>query len=466
MKSRVRSIRSVLFLLICIQPFMDVVSYWMNALGGSNELTLFIRFGLLALTVLWGFRHSRRKKVYGALAVFSIVFLAAHSFACRQAGYADPAADLTNQIRILVLPWTTLSFMTFLEQDPGAYNTIRRSFLICFLLILTVEILATVTGTDPHTYANKGIGVCGWFYFPNSQSAILTMLIPVAMCLVLEKKPGAISALLVSSVCFGTLYLFATRLSYFGVAFTGLILGLGYLLKGKATRSQGLVILSVMIVFMALYPVSPMTKNQTAMNGNYEKRQVWIDEQLALSEGQEEPERLEPIYEEFLPGLVEHFGLERTVKAYDSRTDCHIADVRAAKLTYSKLLLQDSPGSSKLFGMEISRWVTSSGSYDVENDLHGIFFLCGGFGLAAMLAFFLFFVLRSGLFILRNPKELFSPHILGWGTSVLLCAAHIYATAGVLRRPNANFYLAVCLAVIWYLTGKQKNAPLHTDTRN
>lgn len=450
MYSRTKGIRPAIFFLICIQPLMDVLSYWLNAMDSGNELTLFIRFGLLAMTIIWGFLHSRRKKTYIALAVCSVVFLAAHIFACLQAGYAEPFADLTNQIRILVLPWTTLSFITFLEQEPMALTTVRNGFMVSFLLILMVEILSTLTGTDPHTYANKGIGVCGWFYFPNCQSAILTMLIPVVMFYLLDRKGGIWFTLLVSTVCFGTLFLFATRLAYLGLVVIGLVLGIGFLFK--SARAQGLVVLAVMVVFGALYPVSPMVKNQELMSQNYENRQVWIDEQLALSEGQDELTRLEPIYEEYLPGLVEHFGLERTVQAYNGRTDRNIADVRAAKLTYSKLLLEDSPFSAKLFGMEISRWVTSFGSYDVENDLHGIFFLCGGLGLAAMLAFLVLFFLRAALYLLRNPRMLLSTHILAWGTAAILCAAHIYATAGVLRRPNANFYLAVCLAVIWSLT--------------
>ena len=41
---------------------------------------------------------------------------------------------------------------------------------------------------NPYTYRDqKTVGVCGWFYFANSQSAILTMLVPVSLCFVLEK---------------------------------------------------------------------------------------------------------------------------------------------------------------------------------------------------------------------------------------------------------------------------------------
>ena len=123
--------------------------------------------------------------------------------------------------------------------------------------------------------------------------------------------------------------------------------------------------------------------------------------------------------------------------------------MRRAKLTYSRLLLEDSPLSAKLFGMELGRWYTSSGPYDVENDLQGIFYLCGGAGLALMLGFFLYFALWMLRALLKKKLPLLTPELLAVCTALLSCFAHVYATAGVLRRPNASFYLAVCLALLW-----------------
>lgn len=451
MKSPTQRTRLLALLLIGIQPFLDVVSYWLNFAGGSNELTLMFRFGLLALTVGLGFAHSRKKRAYGALGIISLLILLLHGFACLQAGYADPVSDLVNLIRVLVLPWTALAFMTFLDRGLAKPGELARAFLVNLGVILLVQIASTLTGTDPHTYAGKGIGLCGWFYDTSSQSAILSMLVPVALVSALNRKPGPLSALLFGTLGLGMLYLYATRLSYFAAVLTGLVLGGLYVLKGAKTRSQGAVLLAVALVLAGLYPVSPMVKNQRMSAVNYELRQEWIDEQLELNRDKDTLEQLKPIYENYLPGLVEQFGLERVAEAYQYRTDCRIAETRPAKLNYSKLLLEDSPGSAVLFGMELSRFVTSSGVYDVENDLHGMFFLFGLLGLGAMLLFLLFFVWQALRAFLRNPPAFFSPEIVGWGLTALMGGAHVYATSGVLRRPNSSFYLAVCLAAVWYL---------------
>ena len=76
-----------------------------------------------------------------------------------------------------------------------------------------MELLATATGTDPHTYPNKSLGILGWFYFANSQSAILCMLTPIAMIYVLRRFSGPVPFLIVSLLFMGMLFLFATRLS-------------------------------------------------------------------------------------------------------------------------------------------------------------------------------------------------------------------------------------------------------------
>mgnify|MGYP002576779066 CR=1 FL=1 len=104
---------------------------------------------------------------------------------------------------------------------------------------------------------------------------------------------------------------------------------------------------------------------------------------------------------------------------------------------------------AKLFGMELSRWDTESGSYDVENDFHGIFFLCGGVGLVLLLGYLGWFVVLVIRGFVKKKFALLTPEFVALLVSLVTCAAHIYATSGVLRRPNASFYLAVCLALCW-----------------
>lgn len=101
-----------------------------------------------------------------------------------------------------------------------------------------------------------------------------------------------------------------------------------------------------------------MTKNQTLVAQNAVLKQenidtlVTQDTALAESQGLSGDElklyALESAYDTYLPGLVEQFGLARTAEAYGySQKASDICDVRRAKLTYSRLLLEDSPLSAK-----------------------------------------------------------------------------------------------------------------------
>lgn len=459
--------------LIVIQPLLDVTSYWLNAGGAENTPTLVLRLGLLLITVLLGFTLAEKRRSYYITAGVLLALTLGHVLACIQFGYAKPMRDLTNLVRIYLMPLTVLSFCTLLRRFPDLRKQIPMAFALCLLLILVVELLAAATGTDPHTYPNKSIGLLGWFYYANSQSAILCMLAPVVIVYMLRRFSSPIPFLLTSLVAMGMLFLLATRLAMLGCILTGLALGLCLLLRRNWLQGAWLILLAV--VFALLIPLSPMTNNQQKVQDNAQIKQEEIDRTVSQKQvltrkagktnqssqdsqdsqssqsSQERPElSLRTAYDTYLPGLVEHFGLTRTAEAYGySQNAADICDVRRAKLTYSRLLLEDSPASAKLFGMELSRWDTSSGSYDVENDFHGIFFLCGGVGLVLLLCFLGWFVVLAVRGFIRKKFALLTPEFVALLVSLATCTAHIYATSGVLRRPNASFYLAVCLALCW-----------------
>ena len=456
--STLRSPVTWLLALIVIQPVLDVLSYWLNASGSENTLTLALRLLLLLITCGTGFLMAPHKRPYYITGSILLLLVLGHIAACLQYGYGQPLRDLTNLVRIFLLPLTTLSFITFLQVWPELRAKIPGAFFLCLVMILLVELLSTVTGTDPHTYANKSIGVLGWFYFANSQSAILTMLVPVSIVYAWHRWPGAIAAGLCSLIGMGMLFLFATRLAYLGCLAVGAALGLCFLLHRN--KALGLWLLVLTLVFGAMLPISPMAKNQKLVAENAILKQEDIDtmtmadtaaaEAHGLTGDQLRLAQLEHSYETYLPGLVEHFGLQRTAEAYSYSTRASdICDVRRARITYSRLLLEDSPTLSKFFGMELSRWDSSSGSYDVENDMHGIFFLCGGAGLCLILIFFGYFIVAVLCCLFRYRAKLLTPDFVALCTALILCGAHVYATAGVLRRPNAAFYLAVCLAMLW-----------------
>ena len=479
-------------ILIIIQPVLDVLSYWMSEFGMSNTLTLLLRMGVLALTLLFAFIITDKKHIYLIAMTIMAAIYAGHVFACVQAGYVDPVADLTNYIRVIQMPLLVMAFITFMRTDDKAFDYIQMGASVALLIMFAVEILSTVTGTDPHTYSD-GTGIIGWFYNTNSQSSNLCVLSPILLIWQLNQKKRR-PVLIISSIilCCLSMYLFSTRLAYLGLmAFT---VGMGVMiivLRRKMWR-YGVGLLLAAVVFAVLLPVSPTYQHLNGSDKIQSERQQWLDAELSdkredinnlldklpddeadtetsdsetgedetheveetLSADEKERliEELTPIYEKYVGDFVKRFGAEKTMEMYDYTLDVReFSSTRAKKLMFAEMLMVDSPASAKLFGVEVSRFTFDGTIYDVENDFHGIYFLYGGVGFAAYLLFLAYFAFIIVKALVKNFKKYFTLEAVAYGISLVVCIAHAYNTAGVLRRPNASIYMSVVLAVIYYL---------------
>lgn len=454
------------FLLIVIQPLMDVLSFWMDSMGAGNLGTLLLRLCVLLCTVLTGFFLSRKKALW--LCLFAVLLLHAggHAVGCFQSGYDAPAADLTNLVRIYQLPLTVFAFVSFFRREEGCLRVVAPAFAVNLAVIALVELLATLTGTDPHTYANKAIGVLGWFSTTNAQSAIISMLVPTVLAWFAGKKrPLWLAGACLS--CFSLLFLFATRLAYASLVGCAFAMAVGCLIIGRLQKTSMVPIAAVFAAFglaaLLFYGISPMRQNSLRMAENAILKQQDIDaliaaDEKAAAEDGRELARLKSAYEKYLPRVTARFGLEAAAEEYGYSTSVSdIANARWEKLTYCRLLLREQPGCS-LFGVERQDLIHGELISDPENDFHSIRYLCGWVGLGLLLAFLLAFLLR----ILRGLRARFSTVFtlpaLGCGISLLCGLAHAYFTESVLRRPNSNFYLAVLLAVAFMLTA-------HTEKR-
>ena len=187
---------------------------------------------------------------------------------------------------------------------------------------------------------------------------------------------------------------------------------------------------------------------------------------------------MEDAYRLFLPGLMDRFGAERTMQIYDySQNVDQVGNQRLMRLNFCRLLMEDSPDSAKWFGINRSRMAQEalhtdvlSGKqektltwYDPENDFHGIYYLCGGVGLGLMIAFIAYFALRALGSMCVDFKRVFSVDFAAVGISCCCAVVHCYFSASILRFNSASVYLAMLLAVMWFLsnTGRtpRKTAP-------
>ena len=461
-----------------LQPLLDVLGFWQNKAGLGNGGTLTIRVLLLICTLLAGFLLSGRKWIYYTAAGVFALYLTGHVLCCVHDGYLNPIEDLTEQVRIFLMPATVICFITFMRKNEKVFPALQKGLALNAGLILLVELLSLITGTDPHTYSNKGIGVLGWFLWANSQSAILSILCPLTIVWAIGRYRGKILPVaLISFVSFGMLFCAATRLAYAALLASGLCLAFLLLLCGKEYRRSFAVVLLLTACFAALLPLSPMMRNLRAVEENAVKKQELVDRTAARygvqpgSSSTDDPEALKAAYSFMLQGLVDRFGLERVAKEYDNSLDVsRIWDRRRMLLTGCHLLMEESSPSAKVFGLELCRMRQTTVLYDFdtdsfaegvqpfdpENDFLGVFYLCGGVGLALILFTIGLTGFRALFALIRRPKQVLTPEFAAFAIALCVALVYAYATVSVLRRNNASIYLALVLAGLWIRSDHKK----------
>ena len=452
--------RMVTFLIL-LQPLLDILSFWTDRLGMSNGITLGLRFLMLAGFGLFGFCISNRKKSYLLLAAVYLILLIGHVYACTLQGYREPVYDLTNFVRVAQMPLFAFCFITCLRRNRRCYRAIELGLIYSFWIITAALVLGVLTGTAAPTYEESGYGLVGWVTFGNSQSAILSILVPVVITLAYRQRNLPVFCLTVLAG-FGQLYLLGTRLAYFSIFVTAAGIILVALLTKSIARKYLVILMAAAALCAAGIKVSPMYLNQhqyeMAMASKQSDANVMIQNAVGTKKNNKKPTEadarkgLQFVYRFYSSRMCMRFGADRVIEKYD-RTSVvsEITATRRQKIMFCKLLMDEHPPISRVFGMELSRMQFHNYIYDVENDFHGIFFLFGGAGLffmAAFLAYFIFLVLKA---LFTDFRKYFTVEAGAFGIAFCLTLVNAYATAGVLRRPNASFYMSVLLAVIYYL---------------
>lgn len=121
-------------------------------------------------------------------------------------------------------------------------------------LIALITLVSVVTGTSMPTYAKFHIGWSGWFWLPNSQSAVLGVLTVISLLAAVRRKKLTAAALR-CVVGFALLFVLGTRLAYaeiFGIA-AGVCVSMALTRQWNA-RALAVVLLCAALVRRALSP--------------------------------------------------------------------------------------------------------------------------------------------------------------------------------------------------------------------
>lgn len=445
----------LLIFVFALQPLMDILSYWVNKLGMGNSVTLVLRLGVLAAVVLVGFFVSKRKKVYFITAAVLAALFAGHTAACMSVGYQNIITDVTNYIRVVQMPLFAMCFITFVKANDKCFEAMENGMFLNFWIITVSVALSVITGTQNSTYQASGFGVLGWFATSNAQSAVLSLMTPILVCLCIYRKKNIFVFALTAIAAFAQLYLLGTRLAFLSMFVTVFGVIIIMLITKSVSKKHIAILIACLAVCCVFIKQSPMYKNQqvylAAMSQKQGDAYTMMEQELTDPNDEEQHiKALKRVYNHYSKRLCSRFGVETVMEKYDYTYDISkLTAVRPQKIMYCKLLMDEHPFVSRIFGMELDRMTFNNFVFDVENDFHGIYFLYGAAGLLLMIGFLLYFIVLIVKALLKDFKKYFNMRSGAYGMALCLAMAYAYCTAGVLRRPNSSFYLSVILAIVY-----------------
>lgn len=267
---------------IVIQPALDVLSYFLGELG-NNSFSTALRFLLLMAVALLGFVVSDKKRVYVIFYGIMGAFWVAHMANCYRIGYQSMVADTANFLRIMSFPMYTLSFITFFQKGKNIRKWIYTGFAINLAEIVLFTALPWATGNPVYTYASLGLGVMGWFGVANAQSAIIVLVMPLAIFF--AWKTGKYLVFLLSLVLsFGLMFITGTKFTFYSIfIIAGAYVFLFVLHYKKQCLRYVVPLLGVVVLVVAFRSYAPMMQRESQSQYALNNYQNLVEESLKNS---------------------------------------------------------------------------------------------------------------------------------------------------------------------------------------
>lgn len=491
------AVPGAVFALLIIQPLLDIVSYWANEWNFTAVTTAF-RFLMFFAVVLYAFILSDRKKIYIAACAVMGAYFVLHAIACIKSvgGYASPLSDLNNFLRLINLPMFALAFITFFKKSDAVPGYVRKAFFVNLVILVHSVILSYMTGTEVYTYTLAQKGVMGWAAVHNSQSAIISFLVPLALYFAYEKF-NKWQFYFTALVCFSFLFFVGTRVDYFSIPLIFLSMAALLLISGEKRAVYYIVLIGLTILSLVCYKSSVAYEIRDNHSVQMSTKQEDVRKIIELSEDRETADmilsgnelnwetydtldlltkhNIHGIYNKYLFNMVNRYGFDRVFEKYNfSLNVSDFLDLRQQKRYFAEMAWEDSDLFTKCFGYEYITLIESADKidpatgeteeittvYDLENDFPAVFYYSGYVGFAIYIAFIAYFALLIIVGVITRFKKLVTPESGMVGIIFTLSLGVSQFSGNVLRRPNVAIYTAVILAYIYYLTVIRENVKL------
>lgn len=450
--------------LIILQPIFDIIAYFQynNVIG---SLAGYSRLLVMLILPIYVLIKTNKKKTYllimGSIGIFSLLHIV-NGF---RVGYNNMFQDIAYLLRVIQMPVLTVSFIYYMRMNDDYMNVSSKGYFLNCIIVTVVIIISTLTNTNETTYAE--VGLLGWFGNSNSQSIILTCLVPFALYFLLKKEVvwqfllGLVMTtfMLLSNGTKGAYY--SAFLIYIGFACFMLFKAL--INKKLPPRFQ---IFAILLFFCAsaasaaLYPITP----RYFMDNEYFSARANEEEEMAVElEKITNPENKEGnvldvndpiVYNELVTyyepkmnkGIVKKFGVDRVLKAYGYTPDPYtLSDNRLVKRMYAQFIWDDSDFITKLIGFEFSK----IDDFDLENDFPAIYYYYGYIGFVLYCGFLLYFFFQLLLRVIKHFKSAMTVRNFTLLLTLCLLLGLAQYSGALLRRPNGSIYLSIVLALIY-----------------
>lgn len=462
----VKRLPQIVFILIVMQPVLDVLSFFLGELG-SNALSTLLRFVLMAALALLGFLVSDRKKLYVVFYLIAGVFWLLHMANCWRIGYQSMVQDAANFLRIISFLVFTLSLAMFFRQGKQVRRAILLGFGVNFLLFWLFTLLPWALGQPQYTYDKLFVGMMGWFSIPNAQSTIIVLTAPFAIFWAYRtgKYPVFIA---MSLLCCGMMFATGTKLTFYSIfIICGAYVFLFFLQMGRQCLRYALPLLAIVVLVFVFRHQSPMDLRERMSAYSRGTYNELVEKSMAQSgankdaiqkaqkessksatkkdEGGKKPAQAvqtmeeihrglfyvyEETYGEFFLDMNQRFGVYRVMEAYDFSTSSGIlSDFRVMKSLFSRMVWEEKDLCTRFLGYEYNEVVVGDTIYDLENDFPAIYYFFGYIGFTLYMLVFVYIglaVLRAfAVDLYRGMKPL--PPAEGRGPKVRRLALGLWA---------------------------------------
>jgi len=438
-----------LFFIIITQPILDIIAYF-SFDEFLTPISFITRSIYLIFIVLYIFIKIKDKKKYILFQLPFITLSLLHLINSIRTSGTNIFDDLRYLVLVMQMPVVTVALCSYISENRSQTKKIEKGLWISLLIICLSVILSIITKSLNYTYDNYGL--TGWFTSANTQSMILVCLFPY--CLYTFSKRNKYIYLLGLMMAFFLLFFNGTKACYLTLIF--LLMAMIYILLTHFKVKKNIVKISLtigtLILSLVMFRYSSTYQRENTMNNINKENQAILDK---LGDGElTKEETLEILSTSYLyEGMIKDLGEDAVYEAMkDKITADNLSDNRLVKRTYAKIIFDRSDSLTKIVGFnhgEIAKY-----GMDIENDLTAIFYYYGYLGFVIYITFILIFVYFAIKLLIKNPLMIFSGKfmVLSFGIAVAIFGSEY--TGALLRKPNANIYLALLLTLYFIYINK------------